>query len=53
LVLVTFGLLFCLTVLGLPIGLTLVAAGFKGCSDTAEGYSAGRRVRVRRNERWN
>jgi uncharacterized membrane protein YccF (DUF307 family) len=29
LVLVTFGLLFCLTVLGLPIGLTLIAAGFK------------------------
>jgi hypothetical protein len=28
-VLVTFGLLFCLTVLGLPIGLTLIAAGFK------------------------
>ncbi len=29
LVLVTAGLLFCLTVLGLPIGLTLIAAGFK------------------------
>jgi hypothetical protein len=29
LVLVTFGLFFCLTVLGLPIGLTLIAAGFK------------------------
>lgn len=26
---VTFGLLFCLTILGLPIGLTLIAAGFK------------------------
>lgn len=29
LVLVTMGLLFCLTVLGFPIGLTLIAAGFK------------------------
>ena len=26
---VTVGLLFCLTVLGLPVGLTLIAAGFK------------------------
>jgi uncharacterized membrane protein YccF (DUF307 family) len=29
LLLVTAGLLFCLTILGLPIGLTLIAAGFK------------------------
>lgn len=29
LVLVTAGLLLCLTILGLPIGLTLMAAGFK------------------------
>ncbi len=29
LVLVTMGLLFCLTILGLPVGLTLIAAGFK------------------------
>ena len=29
LVLVTVGLLFCMTILGLPIGLTLIAAGFK------------------------
>lgn len=29
LMLVTVGLLFCLTILGLPIGLTLIAAGFK------------------------
>jgi uncharacterized membrane protein YccF (DUF307 family) len=29
LVFVTVGLLFCLTILGLPIGLTLIAAGFK------------------------
>ena len=29
LMLVTFGLLFCLTILGLPLGLTLIAAGFK------------------------
>jgi len=29
LVLVTAGLLFCVTILGLPIGLTLIAAGFK------------------------
>jgi len=27
--LVTFGLLFCLTILGLPVGLTMIAAGFK------------------------
>ena len=27
--LVTVGLLFCLTILGLPVGLTLIAAGFK------------------------
>jgi len=27
--LVSVGLLFCLTILGLPIGLTLIAAGFK------------------------
>jgi len=27
--LVTVGLLLCLTILGLPIGLTLIAAGFK------------------------
>ncbi len=27
--LVTFGLLFCLTILGLPLGLTLIAAGVK------------------------
>ena len=29
LALVTFGLFFCLTILGLPVGLTLIAAGFK------------------------
>lgn len=29
LVLVTAGLLFCLTILGLPVGLTLIAAGVK------------------------
>jgi uncharacterized membrane protein YccF (DUF307 family) len=29
LVLVTFGLLFCMTILGLPVGVTLIAAGFK------------------------
>ena len=29
LVLVTVGLFFCLTVIGLPVGLTLIAAGFK------------------------
>ena len=27
--LVTVGLFFCLTILGLPVGLTLMAAGFK------------------------
>jgi uncharacterized membrane protein YccF (DUF307 family) len=27
--LVTFGLLFCVTIVGLPVGLTLIAAGFK------------------------
>jgi uncharacterized membrane protein YccF (DUF307 family) len=27
--LVTLGLLLCLTILGLPVGLTLIAAGFK------------------------
>jgi len=27
--LVTVGLLFCLTIVGLPVGLTLMAAGFK------------------------
>ena len=27
--LVTFGVLFCLTILGLPVGLTLIAAGVK------------------------
>lgn len=26
---VTVGLLFCLTILGLPVGMTLMAAGFK------------------------
>ncbi len=29
LALVTVGLLFCITLIGLPIGLTLIAAGFK------------------------
>jgi uncharacterized membrane protein YccF (DUF307 family) len=29
LALVTVGLLFCLTILGLPVGLTLIAAGCK------------------------
>jgi hypothetical protein len=29
LMLVTVGLFLCLTVLGLPLGLTLIAAGFK------------------------
>ena len=29
LALVTVGLVFCLTILGLPVGLTLMAAGFK------------------------
>ena len=29
LMLVTAGLLFCLTILGLPFGLSLIAAGFK------------------------
>ena len=28
-VLVTLGLLYCLTIIGLPAGLTLIAAGFK------------------------
>ena len=27
--LVAFGLLWCLTIIGLPVGLTLIAAGFK------------------------
>lgn len=29
LLMVSVGLVFCLTLLGLPIGLTLIAAGFK------------------------